>query len=145
MSVKKLIEAHEWFYDEIGFVWKSDQERLNEIDRWQILTLVMGYFVGDCEDAALTIMNKLLSMGVDPSKLFIIRCATEVCKPSKAFDHAILVYIDDNDEWYFSDNRYIQYPACDLRSLRSYKLFDMVSIDNLRGIGKPKLISTVMK
>lgn len=138
MPRQKLVDAHNWFYRERGFAWKSDLERLGSIERWQILTNDEGPFVGDCEDAALTIMNRLVSQGVDPDTLFIVRCATEVCPKEHVFDHAILA-LKEGDEWFFSDNRFEAYPACTMRDLMGYKLYDCVSLDNLRGAGSPVL------
>lgn len=138
MSKERLIKVHNWFYKERGFKWISDKERLGKWDHWEVLQNENGVFEGDCEDAALTIMNKLIEEGVPHDRLFIVRCATEVIKEGNLIDHAILGYVED-EEWYFSDNRYQSYPACDLRSLGGYKLYDAVSVDNLMGVGKPLL------
>lgn len=138
MSKQQLIDAHNWFYKERGFVWRSDLERLGSIEYWQVLTNEDGPFVGDCEDAALTIMNRLVAQGANPDGLFIVRCATEACPDGHAFDHAILG-LKVGDEWFFSDNRFEAHPACTMRDLMGYRLYDAVSLDNLRGSGSPEL------
>jgi hypothetical protein len=138
MSKQKLVHAHNWFYQERGFRWESDLKRLNSLDYWQILQNEEGPFVGDCEDAALTIMNRLLLQGVDAGSLFTVRCATEACHPDHKFDHAILA-LKVGDDWFFSDNRFPQFPACTKRDLVRYTMYDCVSIDNLRGSGSPEL------
>ncbi|GEM_PF-7122029 len=138
MSKQRLISAHNWFYNERGFIWQSDFERLGKLEHWELLDDRNRVFVGDCEDACLTIMNRLLGQRVDARSLFIVRCASELCPSNQAFDHAILG-LKVGDKWYFSDNRYPRYPAAHLHNLRSYKLYDAVSVDNLRGEGKPRL------
>lgn len=138
MSKEIMIEAHNWFYKERGFEWVSDKERTGKLEHWQVLTNKAGMFKGDCEDAALTVLNKMLELGVDIERVFIVRCNTENRRIGSDFNHAILGYVEEG-VWYFSDNRYQDYPACNLRSLMGYGLYDCVSVDNLYGIGKPKL------
>jgi predicted transglutaminase-like cysteine proteinase len=135
MSLELFEKAHNWLYKDMSFVWKSDKSRLGKLDSWEILK---APYVGDCEDAALTIMNRLLKQGVDAATLRIIRCAIEYTPDSVRFNHAILG-IKDGDKWYFSDNRYPSLPACTPADLASYRFYDAVSLDNLRCIGKPKL------
>jgi predicted transglutaminase-like cysteine proteinase len=135
MSLDLLKKAHEWLYKEMGFTWKSDISRLGKIESWEVLD---PPYVGDCEDAALTIMNRLLEQDVNSDTLSIVRCATKI--RTKYFDHAILLFIDDDGNWYFSDclHKYIMRPS----DLGKYLMYDAVSLDNLRGVGKPKLIGS---
>jgi predicted transglutaminase-like cysteine proteinase len=138
MSKLKLIDAHNWFYVERKFNYEPDPNRLGQTGKWHILQNESGPFEGDCEDCALTIMNRLIEQGVAESHLFIVRCATENCPKDVPFNHAILGYLDGED-WWFSDNRRISTPAAHQTTIKNYKLYDAVSIDNLRGIGKPEL------
>jgi predicted transglutaminase-like cysteine proteinase len=138
MSKAKLKRAHNWFYQDRGFRWESDFNRLGTPEHWQILKSTKGVFVGDCEDAALTIMNRLILDGVGESSLSIVRCATEVCPPGVSFDHAVLAFIDGKN-WLFSDNRFYKFPAATRSDLRGYTFYDSVSIANLRGAGSPML------
>ena len=135
MSLDLFTKAHNWLYKDMGFIWESDISRLGKIESWVIL---QDQYVGDCEDAALTIMNRLMEQGVDADALRIIRCAVEYTPEDVPFNHAILG-LKDGDKWYFSDNRYSTLPACTPSDLSSYRFYDAVSLDNLRGIGKPKL------
>jgi len=135
MPLDLFIKAHNWLYKDMGFIWESDISRLGKPESWVIL---QDHYVGDCEDAALTIMNRLIEQGVDADTLRIIRCAVEYTRGDVPFNHAILALID-GDKWYFSDNRYPTLPACTPADLASYRFYDAVSLDNLRGIGKPKL------
>ncbi len=135
MPLDLFIKAHNWLYKDMGFIWESDISRLNKPESWEIL---QGPHVGDCEDAALTIMNRLMEQGVDADTLRIIRCAIEYTPEDVPFNHAILG-LKDGDKWYFSDNRYPTLPACTPSDLASYRFYDAVSLDNLRGTGKPKL------
>jgi predicted transglutaminase-like cysteine proteinase len=137
MSLDLFTKAHNWLYKEMGFVWKSDIERLSKFESWEILK---GPYVGDCEDAALTTMNRLLEQGVNADILRIIRCAIEFTDKNIKFNHAILG-IKDGDKWYLSDNRFISLPACTMADLASYRFYDAVSLENLRGTGKPKLFN----
>ena len=138
MSKLKLIAAHEWFYVERKFKFISDPDRLGRIERWQILQNTEGPFEGDCEDCALTIMNRLIEQDVNKDDLFIVRCATETCPKDMTFNHVILGY-KDGDDWWFSDNRRIKNPAAHKTIIKDYKFYDAISIDNLRGIARPKL------
>lgn len=133
MSRKALIEAHDWFYNQRGFVWMSDIERLGKLEDWEILRGDEGPFYGDCEDACLTIMNRLLEDDVDS---VIVRCATEVCPRNKLFDHAVLAVPVDG-RWYYSDNRFPRHPGAS--RLPGYIFYDHVTIENIRGKGKPEL------
>jgi predicted transglutaminase-like cysteine proteinase len=137
MPLDLFNKAHDWLYKEMCFVWKSDIDRLNKLESWEILK---PPYIGDCEDAALTIMNCLLEQGVDSDSLRIIRCAIEFTDKNINFNHAVLG-IKDGDKWYLSDNRFIRLPACTMADLASYRFYDAVSLENLRGIGKPKLFS----
>jgi predicted transglutaminase-like cysteine proteinase len=137
MPLDLFNKAHDWLYKEMSFVWESDIDRLNKIESWEILK---PPYVGDCEDAALTIMNRLLEQGVNADSLRIIRCAIEFTDKDIKFNHAILGF-KEGDKWYLSDNRFISLPACTMADLASYRFYDAVSLENLRGIGKPKLFS----
>jgi predicted transglutaminase-like cysteine proteinase len=135
MSLDLFIKAHNWLYKDMGFIWESDISRLGKLESWVILR---DPYVGDCEDAALTIMNRLLEQGVDASTLRIVRCAVERTPYHVPFNHAILS-LKDGDKWYFSDNRLRNLPACTPADISLYRFYDAVSLDNLRGVGKPKL------
>jgi predicted transglutaminase-like cysteine proteinase len=137
MSKQIMVAAHQWFYVERGFIYTPDIN-LGKHGTWRILQNKTGPFKGDCEDAALTIMDRMVQKGVAESDLFIVRCATENCPKEVPFNHAILGY-RDGGEWWFSDNRRISTPAAHQTTIKDYKLYDAVSIDNLRGIGKPEL------
>jgi len=142
VSLELLKKAHNWFHEENEYIYAYDLARLGQLEHWQIIKPNNGIFRGDCEDAALAKMNYMLRKGSPEKDVFIVRCATELCPRDKPFDHAILLCID-NGQWWFSDIRYVQYGAVSIRSLRSYNLYDAVSIDNLRGIGTPKLIGMI--
>jgi len=142
MSLALLKEAHEWFHDEHDYIYRPDGN-IGYIDRWQILKPVNGQFKGDCEDTALTKMDYMLGKGAYPDDLYIVRCATEMCPRDKPFDHAILLFIDNNGKWYFCDQRYSQYGVISIRDLKGYNLYDAVSLDNLRGVGKPERIGMI--
>jgi len=138
-----VIEAfrlcHEWFYEDHDFNWQSDLERVKSMDKWLILKPVDGVFTGDCEDAALTIINKCLSIGFSEEHLYVCRVATPNCPKQHQYDHAVALFIDAEGKWWISDNR-CSNAILNLFDLGDYKFYDAVSIDNLRGNGVPKLI-----
>jgi predicted transglutaminase-like cysteine proteinase len=133
--INQFKAAHRWLYMDHGFCWRSDQERLQQLDKWQLCEYRDDIFIGDCEDACLTIMERLLETGGPTT--YILRVATEMCDSHHAFDHAILGY-RTGDEWWISDNRYPRF-VLKASDLPNYKFYDAVSVENIRGRGFPKL------
>ena len=131
MSVDILKKHHNWLYKEAGFEWQSDQERLGLIEAWRSLRTQTGKRRGDCEDAALTLMERCLVDGVPRERIGIARVATEVCPPHLPFDHAVVVLLDDDGNvTHVSDNRYSLSGVVSPSFMR-YKWFDLVTPDRL--------------
>lgn len=158
MSLKLFKRSHEWFYDDIGFIWTSDKDKHSVNERWVIQRLPKNgnKFLCDCEDAAATIINDCITLIINErqrngrkasdderkeieSRFYILRVATQQCLSAHEFDHAVALYIDDKGDWWLSDNRY-RNSVLNLFDFGAYKFHSAVSIDNMRGIGKPKLI-----
>tara|TARA_R110002153_G_scaffold191269_2_gene344237 strand:- start:7722 stop:8147 length:426 start_codon:yes stop_codon:yes gene_type:complete len=139
MSLSIFKDCHNWFYSDHSFEWTDDNENFKHFDKWIVLKPVEGIFKGDCEDAALTIINRSLALGVQKDQLYVCRVATQNCPKHHSFDHAVALFISDDGKWWISDNRYSS-AVLNLFDIGGYTFYDAVSIDNLRGIGEPKLI-----
>ena len=136
---QNLTNAHNKLYK--NWKYMSDMDKYGRLDLYTIPAIVDGVNTGDCEDGALFVMNEMLKNDPDgllEGKLFIARVNTSNSK-NEHIDHAILAVMVGENEWLFSDNRYKKELLSSF-AISTYEVYDAVSVDNLRGIGSPKLI-----
>ena len=114
----------------------SDLERMGVIESWDLLCHeVTGeriHLNGDCEDAALTIMEYFLRSGGPRNQIGVARVATEVCPKHHVYDHAVCVLLEGSQIIRVSDNRYLNYGLMPTGDLRHYRWYDLVTPDSFK-------------
>ena len=129
-DIKDFKAAHKRVYYECGFKWVSDQERLNKAESWNSLweDQEKGLKLeGDCEDAALTIVDICVSKGVDPERVGVARIKTRNSE-AKYFDHAVAVLLNNKHEVELVSD--CNYPDSVLRKIRGQP-YDFISAQAL--------------
>jgi predicted transglutaminase-like cysteine proteinase len=100
---------------------------------WTIAKWRRGRIVGDCEDAALYMMNKALSHYSNSSiddRVFIIGVSTRV-NGTRA-NHAIFAIILPNDTWLVSDNKFSRGVRAMKELKDEYNVINSVTLHALR-------------
>jgi hypothetical protein len=131
MSVSVFQAAHNRLYRDEGFIWIADDVLYGMPEAWRSMRNQTPPYRGDCEDAALTIIEWALEAGCPRESLAVARVATELCPPGVPFDHAVAVYLDGAKITHVSDNRYPR-RLITTGDLRHYRFYDLVTLDNLR-------------
>tara|TARA_Y100001938_G_scaffold148835_1_gene233696 strand:+ start:961 stop:1395 length:435 start_codon:yes stop_codon:yes gene_type:complete len=139
-DIKDFKAAHKRVYYECGFKWVSDQERLGKIESWNSLWDDQEKGIkleGDCEDAALTVMDICVDKGIDPDRIGIARIKTKNSQ-AKYFDHAVAVLLNSKDEVELVSD--CNYPDSVLRSIKG-KPYDFISANDLAMGNQPRMFS----
>ncbi|ATC93516.1 hypothetical protein [Pseudoalteromonas tunicata] len=125
--------AHHAFYGCQRFEYMTDREQYRTPEHWRSLLPQFNAgqtMRGDCEDAALTVLELALLSGVDKACLAIARVATEVCPKEHDFDHAVAVLLGENGAVLaVSDNRFSQRPQ--QPTWFNYRWFDCIAVNAL--------------
>lgn len=139
-DIKDFKAAHKRVYYECGFKWVSDQERLGKLEAWQSLwdyQKAGKKLEGDCEDAALTVVDICVDRGVDPEAVGVARIKTRN-SDAKYFDHAVAVLLNSKLEVELVSD--CNYPDSVLRKIRGTP-YDFISAKALASGDMPRRFS----
>ena len=92
------------------FVYRPDLEGFNKPDDWRSQAAHIGSpYYGDCDDLAMTAADLAVQRGIDPARVRVALCLTEVgqwCAEPPPYDHMVCLIDDEGDGYTMAlDNR----------------------------------------